>query len=261
MNLPTNSKNTGYALIRINTSLLLMMIKKLFTLQLLLLLISHHNFAQQSRSNVFAGTQFPLQFTAGYQYQLHPVVSLRVQAGAMAHPLDKIFLYSMEQSGLDKNLSRIIKESFTVGYLGTAGVNVHYRKYYFGLYGQYVHLRGQGPLTEALYTYYKKDLPTIPAEFQPLLDGLQLKWQSNIWNAGLLMGRKFLLPNPRFAIHTELGFTRTFSSANSFASNNAFLDQTSLADQIYARLDQEFDNAFRKYGYYPSINIYFFYHF
>ncbi len=236
-----------------------MRIKKIFVLSFLFLLVITQSFAQQSHSDVFAGIQFPLQFTAGYQYQFHPMLSLRLQVGTMIHPLDKIFLYSMEQSGLNKNLSRIIKESFDIGYLGTGGVNIHYRKYYLGLYGQYVHLRGQGRLTEALYTYYRNDLPTIPPEFQPLLNGLQLKWQSNIWNAGILVGRKFILSNPRFAVHTEVGFTRTFSSTNSFASNNSFLDQTTLADQIYARLDQEFKNAFRKYGYYPSINIYLFY--
>jgi hypothetical protein len=237
------------------------MIRKRIILPLLFLLITTCGFAQQSRSSVFAGTQFPLQFTAGYQYQVHPLISVRAQAGAMTHPLDKIFLYSMEQSGLNKDLSRIIKESFDIGYLGTAGVNIHYRRYYLGVYGQLVHLRGQGRLTEALYTYYRNDLPPIPPEFQPLLDGLQLKWQSNIWNAGILAGRKFVLPKPRLAVHTEVGFTRTFSASNAFASNNTFLDQTTLADQIYARLDYEFKEAFRKYGYYPSVNLYLFYNF
>ena len=241
--------------------LLLMMIKKIVILSFIVLLAISPGVAQQTRNEAFIGSQFPLQFTAGYQYQLHPLVSVRVQAGAMIHPLDKIFLYSMEQSGLNKNLSRIIKESFDVGYLGTAGVNVHYRKFYLGIYAQYGHLRGQGRLTDALYTYYRKDLPPIPPEFEPLLQGLQLKWQSNIWNAGILVGRKFVLPNSRFAIHTEAGFTRTFSAINSFSSSNTFLDQTSLADQIYTRLDQEFKEAFRKYGYYPSINLYLFYTF
>jgi hypothetical protein len=237
------------------------MIKKIAIIVLPFLLICGKNFAQQSRREVLVGVQVPLQFTAGYQYQLHPRVSFRMQAGVMTHPLDKIFLYSMEQSGLNKNLSSIIKESFDVGYLGTAGVNFHYKKFYLGLNGQYAHLRGQGRLTAALYTYYKKDLPTIPAEFQPLLDGLQIKWQSDIWNAGMLVGRKFLLHNPRLAIYTELGFTKTFSSSNTFSSNNTFLDQTPLADEIYARLDYEFKEAFRKYGYYPSINVYLSYHF
>jgi hypothetical protein len=238
-----------------------MALSKFLLLGLLFLLTGSQGYAQQTRRDIFAGTQFPLQFTAGYQYQLHPLVSLRLQAGVMTHPLDKIFLYSMEQSGLKKELSNIIKESFDIGYLATGGLNFHYRKYYLGLNGQYVHLRGEGRLTEALYTYYKKDLPPIPAEFQPLLDGLQLKWQSHIWNSGILIGRKFLLPNPRLAIHTELGLTRTFSSTHSFASNNSFLDQTTLADEIYTRLDYEFKEAFRKYGYYPSVNLYVFYNF
>jgi hypothetical protein len=237
------------------------MVKKIVFVLVTFLLVTAQLFAQQNRRAVFAGAQVPLQFTAGYQYQLHPVVSLRLQGGVMTHPLDKIFLYSMEQSGLDKELSTIIKESFDVGYLATGGINFHYRKYYLGLNGQYAHLRGEGRLTDALYTYYKKDLPPIPAEFQPLLDGLQLQWQSNIWNAGLLIGRKFVLPNPRLAIHTEIGFTKTFTSASKFTSNNEFLNQTTLADEIYLRLDQEFKEAFRKYGYYPSINVYLFYNF
>lgn len=90
--------------------LLLMMIKKIVILSFIVLLAISPGVAQQTRNEAFIGSQFPLQFTAGYQYQLHPLVSVRVQAGAMIHPLDKIFLYSMEQSGLNKNLSRIIKE-------------------------------------------------------------------------------------------------------------------------------------------------------
>jgi hypothetical protein len=237
------------------------MIKKILLVLLLFLLISGQIFAQQSRRELFAGAQVPLQFTAGYQYQLHPRISLRMQVGVMTHPLDKIFLYTMEQSGLNKNLSSIIKESFDIGYLATGGINIHHRKYYLGLNGQYAHLRGQGRLTEALYTYYKKDLPAIPAEFQPLLDGLQIRWQSDIWNAGILAGRKFLLPDSRFAVHSELGFTKTFISASKFSSSNTFLDQTTLADEIYTRLDKEFTDAFWKYGYYPSINLYLFYNF
>jgi len=42
--------------------------------------------------SIFIGTQFPLQYTLGFNYHFNPAISVRAQVGLLIKPYDKIVL-------------------------------------------------------------------------------------------------------------------------------------------------------------------------
>jgi hypothetical protein len=65
-----------------------------------------------SKSNLFIGTQVPLQFTLGYDYRFTNRFSSRIQAGLLTKPYEGLIVNSLEAFGMDKYLSRVIKKAF-----------------------------------------------------------------------------------------------------------------------------------------------------
>jgi hypothetical protein len=86
-----------------------------------------------SRSSIFIGTQIPLQFTAGYAYQLSHHFSAKAQAGLLTRPFDGLIVNSLQAFGLDKNLGRVIKKAFRTGSVLGIGLDYHFGKNYAGI--------------------------------------------------------------------------------------------------------------------------------
>ena len=211
-----------------------------------------------SKSQLFIGTQIPLQYTAGYGYQISNHFSARAQAGFLTQPYDGLIVNSLEAFGLDKYLGRVIKKAFKTGTLLGVGANYHFGKNYAGVFGQYIHLQGGGITpADALSVYFKQDF----SGFDPMgLPAFELNMQSNLLNTGILFGHGFQLHNPHFSINTEVGFSKIVASKNTFSSNRSLIDQTALGQNIYKEIDKEMRAAYWKYGFIPSISIYFVYH-
>lgn len=207
-----------------------------------------------SRHQLFIGTQIPLQYSVGYAYQVSNALSVKAQAGIITKPYDNFIRGSMEAFGLDKNLGRVIRKSFRAGTVLGLGANYHFGKNYVGIHGQYVHLRAGGITpADALGIYFKKDF----SGFDPTeLPAFEFNMQSNLYNVGALYGRQFVLPNPRFALNVEVSLAKVIASRNTFGSNRNFIDQTGIAKGLYRELDEELRDAYWKYGFLPTVNVY-----
>ncbi len=140
----------------------------------------------------------------------------------------------------------------------TLGGNYHFGKNYVGIYGQYANLKGEASLQDAASAYFNRDLSFL----SPFgINILEISAVSNLTNLGLLYGRRFVLPDPRFEILAEAGFAKIIGSSNSFSTNQALIERVPLVQQLYRNLDYDFSQAYRKYGYLPTINVYITYHF
>lgn len=211
-----------------------------------------------SESNVFIGTQVPLQITAGYEYRFSNRLSARVQAGYINKPYSGYIVNAMEAFGMDKYLARVIKKAFKSGSVISVGPNYHFGKNYVGLYGQYIHLKGRGITpADAFSLYFKKDFTQFNVSGLPTFE---FSMQSNILNAGALFGHMFQLRDPRFSINGEAGFSKIVASKNKFSTNRTLIDQTAFARNLYSEIDQEMRDAYWKYGFIPTINVYLIYH-
>jgi hypothetical protein len=236
-----------------------------------LLIISYFNLSAQdttsyalptstfSKSHVFIGSQIPVQFTAGYGYQLSNRLSARAQAGFITKPYSGFIVDALEAFGLDKYLGRVIKKAFKSGSVFSIGPDYHFGKNYIGIYGQYIHLKGGGVTpADALSVYFKKDFTGFDITSLPLFE---FNMQSDIINAGALFGRRFQLRNPQFSINGEIGLSKMVASKNSFSSNRTIIDGTVLARNLYKELDNEMRDAYWKHGFIPTINLYLVYQF
>ena len=211
-----------------------------------------------AKGSLLAGTQIPLQFTAGYEHRLSRRLSARVQAGFVSKPYSGFIVDAMEAYGMDEYLSRVIRKSFQSGIVFGLGPNFHFGKNYLSVFGQYMRLKGGGITpADALSIHFKKDFSQFDINGLP---AFEFAMQSNIINAGLLFGRQFHLRNPRFAIKAEAGIAKIIASKNSFSSNRNIVDGTRFASNLYKELDEEMRSAYWKHGFIPTLNLYLVYH-
>jgi hypothetical protein len=206
------------------------------------------------RHTVFAGVQLPLSYTAGYQLQVSPRLSARVQGGLIVPPFDRYTLKTLEGFGLDRQLGDAIDRSFRRGTSLSVGINVHANSpWYAGLFGQYVHLTA-GSITPAdgLGLYFQRDFSGFGLLASP---AFVFDMQSSLWLGGLRVGRAFQFPASRFGLNLEAGLGKVFTTRNTFASNRSLIDALGVTQQLYADLDHEIDSSLRRHGYLPTLDV------
>lgn len=210
-----------------------------------------------SKSSLFIGTQIPVQFTAGYEQGFSERLSVRIQAGFISKPYSGFIVDAMRAFGMNEYLAKVIKKAFQSGSVYSIGPNYHFGKNYVGVHGQYMHLKGGGITpADALSVYFKKDFNQFDITGLPMF---QFSMQSNIINVGALFGHTFQLGNPRLSLNGEVGFSKIVASKNTFSSNRTLIDQTSFARNLFGEIDQGMRDAYVKYGYIPTINVYLFF--
>lgn len=206
------------------------------------------------RHTVFAGVQLPLSYTAGYQVQVSPRFSARVQGGLIVPPFDRYTLKTLEGFGLDQQLGDAIDRSFRRGSSLSVGVNVHaHSPWYAGLFGQYVHLTA-GSITPAdgLGVYFQRDFAGFGLLASP---ALVFEMQSSLWLGGLRVGRSFQFAESRFGLNLEAGLGKIFTTRSTFASNRSLVDALGVTQQLYADLDHDVDTSLRQHGYLPTLDV------
>jgi hypothetical protein len=155
----------------------------------------------------------------------------------------------------DPNLTEIINDSFRYGTILGGGLNFHFGKNYVGAFGQYVSLRGASTATAALSAYYGVEFSFL----EILIGPIDLNLQSNLYNAGVLFGRRIVLREPDIQLHLELAISKNFASRNNFNSNRPRLDDNSFVRNIYNNVDHELRDTFLAYVIVPTFNVYFVY--
>ncbi len=203
---------------------------------------------------MFAGVQIPLNYTLGYRYQFSRRLSVQAQGGLIAAPFEQYTLKLLEGFGLDPNLSRVIDRSFQQSSSVSLGISVHANSPWYGtLYGQYIHFSA-GPITPAdgLGIYFNRDFSGFNLLNSP---AFVFNLQSNVWVAGLRVGRSFQFADSRFGLNTELGLGKILTTTNTFSSNRSAVDALGVTQQLYSNLDNEIDTKLRQYGYLPTLNV------
>jgi len=214
----------------------------------------------QSRHDFFLGTQVPVQSGIGYGYNFTDHYALRGQFGFLTPPYDKIIIQSMEWFGFDQRLSKALDESFRLGTVLTLSPQYRFGNNFVMLQGQYAHLNGSITLQRAAELYLNVDLPDLSSiPFLPVLQP-ELTTRSNLFILGLNYGRRFPLPNTPLSLQLEAGFAKIMGSANRFSSSLGSLDNISLIQGYYQRMDDRLRDSYWKYGYIPSVSVYLVYH-
>jgi hypothetical protein len=210
----------------------------------------------QGRHELMIGTQVPVQFTAGYQYNATDRFAIRGQFGVLTPPYDKIILKSMEMFGFDKKLSTALDEAFRSGLVGTLAPQLRFGNHSVVLQGQYVNLSGSITLQRAAELYLDRDLPDLSGI--PFLPAVMptLTTRSNLFMLGLGYGWRLSPPDSRVSLQLEAGFSKILASDSRFSSNLGILDNTALAQGVYGQMKNRLRDSYRQYGYIPSIGAY-----
>ncbi|MDQ3394803.1 MAG: hypothetical protein M3512_11930 [Bacteroidota bacterium] len=208
-----------------------------------------------SQTNHFflkAGTQIPFQHNAGSEFVLNSRLGFQMQYGLLTAPYQGYISKVVSQFENDRKLIKLIDDSFQSGSILGLGFNYHFQKNYFGAFGQYISLRNASSASEALQAYYNFDFSFLNAITGPV----DLTLQSNLYNLGLMYGRRFILKDPGLQMHLELGVSKNLTSKNNLQSNLAFIDRLGLAQNLYNRLDHSLRDIFSSHIVIPTINIY-----
>jgi hypothetical protein len=236
-----------------------MSFRKIFPAIALLFITSIASHAQTSRHSFSIGTQVPLQYTIGYEYQVSDHFSAQAQGGLLTAPYDQVILSVMKSFGVDDSLKSLIEDAFKMGTIVAVGTKYHFNEnHYIGIDGQWIQLNGGGVAADLASAYFGRDI-------SPLRQGsntipLELTLQSTLYMAGITYGRRFHFANPSFEIAAEISISKCFSSNNSFSSNHPRLDGTQQVKKLYSDLDSDLNFSYSRYVYVPTLNVYFVWH-
>lgn len=214
-----------------------------FTLLITVLLLTIQLIKAQT-SSVQIGTQFPLMYAVGYEYQFKNDISFNFQAGVLTKPYDEIILNVLESYSDNKALMSTIGEAFKYGLIIQPTLKYNFSKNYIGLYYSYFWLYAEDTPMEAFENYYGVSLPIGIRQDE-------MKLRSELLNIGLMYGRRFYFKNPSFQIWLELSLAKTCWSYTELTHEDYNFE--SLSNSV----DEELNEYYMKYGYLPSLNIYF----
>lgn len=204
-----------------------------------------------SQNNLFIGTQIPLTYNLGYEFQFSTKWSISSQFGILTKPYDKAILTLMEEFGTDEQLVNTVGEAFSYGLAFQPEIIYTIRKWEIGIFYSYFFLKAEDAPKNAIENYYGVSFPIRPPIF---IGSNNLTLTSNLYNAGIKFGRKFFFKNPAFEIRTEFDFAKTFASKSKLTANDADIDR------ISELVDKDLNEYYIDYGYLPALNIRLLYH-
>lgn len=209
-------------------------------------------FSQTNHFFIKAGTQIPFQHNVGTEFVLNSRIGFQLQYGLLTTPYEGNIRRVVAFFEDNENLLQIIEDSFQHGSILGAGFNYHFSKNYIGGFGQYASLRNASTASAALQAYYGIDFSFLDFIAGPI----DLTLQTNLYNAGILYGRRFILRDPDLQLHLELAVSKNFASRNRFQSNRPNIDNLAYVQDLYDRLDNSLRDSYLSYLIIPTFNIY-----
>ncbi|CAN5268000.1 hypothetical protein BH23BAC1_BH23BAC1_37350 [soil metagenome] len=179
-------------------------------------------------------------------------LGVQIQYGILTTPYEGIIRRIITYFEQDPNLTEIINDSFRYGTILGGGLNYHFGKNYVGGFGQYISLRGASTATAALSAYYGIDFSIL--EF--LTGPIDLNLQSNLYNLGVIFGKRIIIREPDIQLHLVLAVSKNVTSRNNFNSSRPNLDDNRFVRNIYNRVDNELRDTYLAYVIIPSFNVY-----
>jgi hypothetical protein len=182
-------------------------------------------------------------YSGGFELELKKGLAFNAQVGILTKPYDAAILEALRLFGTNEALVNTIGDAFSYGFVLQPSIKYHYRKLIAGFTYSYFSLVAKDAPLNLIEKYYNVSLP-------PAYRNIQLRLDSKLQNAGVLVGRRFYLKNPAWQIILECSLAKTFWSRNRLTAGNVDINFLSTA------IDLKLQEYYIDYGYLPSINIF-----
>lgn len=205
-------------------------------------------FAQQQLK---IGTDIPLQYGIAYKYSPEKGIGGGLKVGILTEPHSSIILAIMEALGTKKAIVDIIREGFKMGIVIDGSGSWHWRKNYVGANLVYINLSsGETPL-DVIDGNYDLSLLSYADPFSSIFgqESMQINLNSCLMQAGVHYGRRIPLKD-KLELQLEFGVTKNIGSTNNFSSDYPY------PLTIYNAIDEDLQEAYRKYAIIPTLGIY-----
>lgn len=203
--------------------------------------------ANASEFKLLIGTQIPLQYHIGANYDFNKRIGLTANFGILTQPYDKAILEVLGAFGTDEVYLNMIQNAFNRGYISDLGVQFYInRKNYLRIFGQYVSLSASDAPKDLLESYYGISFGS------GLLAGnnaVNVEMKSSLVQLGLLYGHSFAFKGNNWKINLELGASKNISSNTELYMDSKVLNQAS------ALINGDLSEIYFDYAYIPTLNL------
>lgn len=225
---------------------------------ILLLFVSATSFAQTHRLKF--GTQIPISFALGYEYQFKNKLTGGLQVGVLTSPYTEFFTSMMRNWGMSVEMKNILEEATTYAIVVQPSVGYTFNeKYHIELFGQHVF----GPATTPPITSFLSFFGTTAEEYQDLIDLIPLETEleisARLYYVGLQIERRFQLKNPKWEFRLGVGFTSNIRTRNTLKIEQRGSVQLGqdVIDDITLQVNEEIRDTYLKYAHIPVVNVMF----
>lgn len=212
------------------------------------LALCHSVYAQKHALKI--GTDIPLQYAVGYDYQISPKFSAGTKLGILTTPYDEIILGLFRLFGGNDTMIDIISNGYELGGILELGGNYYFKNHYVSLHGQYISLQGSQARVDLVETLIGRELEKLPPFINPQVKDDVIEVKSSLLQAAIRYGWIKQLKNPKLQLRTEVSLSLNLTSDTKLRSDEY---DVSDAEVVMDKLITEF---YHHYAYIPTFNIY-----
>ncbi len=233
---------------------------------LFILLIPREAVSQAGDQGLRFGLKLPYTYDIGYYHRFSVRIGMHVSTQFVTVPFSNSVTGLMNLYGANPNITAILDESFTFGYGIDHGWQYYFgkdnRRYYGGLSVQWMSLLKQEIDDKVIDDAYADDpdnsimpldeYPTNPAH--QFSDSKALTLNTNYVNIALTFGITYKVPNNKkseFRLEGQLSKT--------IASRHYLYSEYRYISPISNRTNEDLQDIMMKYGWFPSINLFYIY--
>ncbi len=203
---------------------------------------------RNDRHSIGIHWDLPTQIGGRYDFNFTNWLSGNIQVGILSEPNTSIILNTLEAFGTDQLTMDLIDNAFQFGFVMKEGVNIHFGKNYSGIYFQQIYLNGEDTPYDIVEVVLDEDLSQYPLlnrrrsgnETSLILD-------SNLFQFGILFGRRFHLKEEKSFLFAEIGASLNIGSNSRLSSE--VRDFTNLNSEI----DDYLEGIYSDYAFIPSL--------
>jgi len=189
------------------------------------LMFSQNSDAQYLRAT--AGTDIPMQYLLGLNYQQGKFASVEMSLGYVGYPYNGDLYRVIRVPEKHQARKEFLMETTDDGWVWGMGVNGHYKKWYGGVFFQRLELHASasyryilgsdlfqqeiGPEDRILVNAFLDQNIDIAGVAGVNLDDL-MRLNTVAWQGGIKIGRRFFFKNRRWEFRAELGLSMNLSS-------------------------------------------------
>ena len=216
--------------------------------------------AQVGDEGIRVGLKLPYTYDIGYYNRFTNRIGMHVSAQFVTFPFSSVPTGYMNLFGADPNVTAILEGPFSLG----AGLDLgfHYyfgtdnRRYYGGLSVQWMNLVKRDIVDEVINNAFNVNLDSGLYPLGPIAKSQSTKpltINTNYVNMALLVGKIIPLQNKATELRVEFELSKVIFSHHNLQSDYRYI--TPVSEQA----NESLQNTMKKYGWFPTINIYFIY--